>query len=218
MFQEIDTVVFDFGGVLIDLYRERCIEAFRQIGYPQAQEMIGIYCPSETFRKLESGEMTGEELVEFIRQDSGNKEITYDQVRDAYIAFLGEIPAVKLRAMRALREAGFRVYGLSNINEFVMPYIRERLFAADGLRMEDYIELPFLSYEMGLLKPDPAIFRSMIERSGLKPERTLFIDDSEQNINSARELGFQVYLAAPQEDFTPLLYEIIASRQSSPKA
>lgn len=214
MFKAIDTVVFDFGGVLIDLYREKCVEAFRAIGYPQAEEMISLYGPSDILQKLEAGEITGEELVKLIREDSGNDSITYEQVQGAYIAFLGTIPVVKLRAMRALREAGFKVCGLSNINEFVMPYVRERLFTADGLKMEDYIEEPYLSYEMGLLKPGAEIFRVMIERSGMTPEHTLFIDDSEKNIQTARELGFLVYHAGPEEDFTPLLYELIACRKA----
>ena len=214
MFKAIDTVVFDFGGVLIDLYREKCVEAFRAIGYPQAEEMISLYGPADILQKLEAGEITGEELVALIREDSGNDSITYEQVQGAYIAFLGTIPVVKLRAIRALREAGFKVCGLSNINEFVMPYVRERLFTADGLKMEDYIEEPYLSYEMGLLKPGAEIFRVMIERSGMTPERTLFIDDSAKNIQTARELGFQVYHAGPEEDFTPLLYELIACRKA----
>ncbi len=213
MFNEIDTVVFDFGGVLIDLYRDKCVAAFREIGYPQAEQMIGLYGPSDILQRLEAGEITGEELVELIREDAGNRTITYEQVKGAYIAFLGTIPVKKLRAIRSLREAGFKVYGLSNINEFVMPFVRERLFTADGLRMEDYIEEAYLSYEMGLLKPDAAIFRAMIERSGLKHEQTLFIDDSEKNIQTARSLGFQVYHAAPEEDFTPLLYDLIESRK-----
>ncbi len=214
MFKAIDTVVFDFGGVLIDLYREKCVEAFRAIGYPQAEEMISLYGPSDILQKFEAGEITGEELVALIREDSGNDSITYEQVQGAYIAFLGTIPVVKLRAIRALREAGFKVCGLSNINEFVMPYVRERLFTADGMKMEDYIEEPYLSYEMGLLKPGAEIFRVMIERSGMTPERTLFIDDSAKNIQTARELGFQVYHAGPEEDFTPLLYELIACRKA----
>ncbi len=212
MFGSLENIIFDFGGVLVDLYRERCVEAFHRIGYPQAEEMIGLYCPSDILMKVESGEMSGQALVEFIRQDSGNPAITYAQVQEAYIAFLGEIPIKKLRAIRALRETGFHTYGLSNINEFVMPYLREKLFTADHLTMEDYFEHAYLSYEMGLLKPDPKIFLQMISHSGMDPEKSLFIDDSEKNIHAARALGFQVYLAAPQEDFTPLLAQLIQAR------
>ncbi len=90
-----------------------------------------------------------------------------------------------------------------------MPHIRERLFTADGLRMEDYFEKAYLSYEMKLLKPDPAIFRAMTADAGMEPERTLFIDDGPRNVETARELGFQVYKPEPEEDFTPMLRELI---------
>lgn len=213
MFSQLENVVFDFGGVLIDLTRERCIEAFREMGYPQADEMITLYGPSGGFRKVETGEWQKEQLVEFIRQDSGNEQITLDGVRDAYLKFLGTIPVQKLRNIRALREAGLRTYGLSNINDFVMPYVREQLFTADKLTMADYFDYAYLSFEMGLVKPDPAIFQKMIAHSGMNPERTLFIDDSAKNIAAARDLGFQVYLAAPEEDFSPLIEMIVASRR-----
>lgn len=208
MFSTIKSVIFDIGGVLVDLYPERCVEAFKSIGYPQAEEMIGRYCPSKILQRVESGEMTGEELVEYIHKDSGNESITYEDVRDAYIAFLGTIPIKKLRAIKSLRDAGIKTYALSNINEFVMPHLRSELFTADGLSTEEYFHYTYLSYEMGALKPDRRIFQMMIDHSGMKPEESLFIDDSPANIESAREMGFQVYLAAPEEDFTPLLKEI----------
>lgn len=211
-FHDIQNVVFDFGGVLIDLNRNTCIQAFHQIGYPKAEEMIGIYCPSDTFMALEEGKMTGEELVDFIRQDSGNPEITYEQVQGAYVAFLEAMPVFKLRAIKALRNAGFKTYGLSNINEFVIPYMRDTLFTADGLTMNDYFEYAYLSFEVKALKPDPLFFHRMIAHSGMNPAQTLFIDDSEKNIEAARKLGFQVYLAGPKEDFTPMLYQLIAKR------
>ena len=210
-FEHVENVVFDFGGVLIDLNRTPCIEAFHRIGYPKAEEMIGIYCPSDEVMALEEGRITCEELVQFIQQDANNPAITFEQVQASYMAFLEGLPVFKLRAIKALRDAGFRTYGLSNINEFVMPYVRETLFAADGLRMEDYFEHAYLSFEVKALKPNPVFFQRMIEHSGMVPARTLFIDDSPKNIEAARSLGFQVYLAQPKEDFTPMLYQLITS-------
>lgn len=209
MLFSIDTVVFDFGGVLIDLYRDRCVEAFRRIGFPQAERMLDLYHPAAIFNRLESGQVSVAEVCEYIRRESG-KPLTEEAIREAYLAFLGPIPVGKLRAIRALREAGKRTFALSNTNEMVMPHIRERLFTADGLRMEDYFEKAYLSFEMKLLKPDPAIFRAMTADAGLNPERNLFIDDGPRNVETARQLGFQVYKPEPEEDFTPMLRELIS--------
>jgi len=209
MFEKIDNIVFDFGGVLIDLYRDRCIEAFRRIGYPQAERMLDLYHPAALFNLLESGLVSAAEVCEHIRRDSG-LPIPDRAIHDAYLAFIGPIPVSKLRAVRALREAGKKTYALSNTNEIVMPYIRETLFTADGLTLEDYFLKTYLSFEMKLLKPDPAIFRTMAADAGMIPERTLFIDDSPRNVETARELGFAVYKPEPEEDFTPMLYDLIA--------
>ncbi len=209
MFKQIDNIVFDFGGVLIDLYRDRCIEAFRRIGYPQAERMLDLYHPSDLFNSLESGLVSAAEVCEHIRREAG-LYIPDRAIHDAYLAFIGQIPISKLRAIRALREAGKRTYALSNTNEIVMPYIRDRLFTADGLSLEEYFLKAYLSFEMKLLKPDPAIFRAMAKDANMIPERTLFIDDSPRNVEAARKLGFAVYKPEPEEDFTPMLYDLLA--------
>ena len=85
-----------------------------------------------------------------------------------------------------------------------MGHIR-RMFKADGKSMEDYFDKIYLSYEMRELKPSEAIFRKMIADSGMVPERTLFIDDGQKNVDTAQTLGFAVYKPAPGEDFGHLL-------------
>ena len=85
-----------------------------------------------------------------------------------------------------------------------MRFIRA-MFTADGKRMEDYFDGIYLSYEMRELKPSEAIFRKMIADSGMLPERTLYIDDGQKNVDAAQALGFAVYKPAPGEDFGHLL-------------
>ena len=65
-----------------------------------------------------------------------------------------------------------------------------------------------LSYEMGLVKPGAEIFRRMIESSGIVPSQTLFIDDSQANVDTGKACGFDTYLAARNEDFRPLFDRI----------
>lgn len=202
--EQIENVVFDLGGVLVDLDIERCRAAFRHLGMDAVAEIIQPYYPVEMIGLLEQGEISFHEACERMRQLAGTPEVTDGQIDRAYGAFHLGIPVAKLRQIDRLRGCGIRTYVLSNNNTAAMGHIR-RLFTADGKRMEDYFDRIYLSYEMRELKPSEAIFRKMMADSGMEPGRTLFIDDGPRNIDTARRLGFGVYMPAPGEDFGHVL-------------
>ena len=206
MLKNIKNIIFDIGGVLIDLDKDRCIAAFTRIGFPKAAELIDFYHPAEFFNRLERGEISATECCDTIREMAGNPTITDEQIREAYCAFLVSVPVEKLRLIKHLRDKGYRIYALSNINEIVISKVRE-LFTADGLTCEDYFERMFLSFEMRSLKPDAEIFEQVIRESGVVPSETLFLDDGLKNINAGREAGFEVYMPQHHEDFSHLFEE-----------
>lgn len=203
MLKEIKNIIFDIGGVLVDLDKDRCVEEFTKIGFPQAAELIDFYHPAEFFNKLERGEISVNECCDIIRQMAGNDAITNELISGAYSAFLLGIPLSKLRLIRSLREAGFNIYALSNINALVIERIYE-FFEMDGFDKDYYFDKMFLSFEMNSLKPDREIFDMVIEQSGVVPSQTLFIDDSLHNVNMGREVGFEIYMPQPREDFSHL--------------
>lgn len=218
----LKNIVFDLGGVLIDLDRERCVRECHRIGFMQIDQWLDPYHPRGLFRQLERGAITEREFYDGVRRSIGQagcigrqaderdgragratdgREVTDEAIRAAYLSFLDGIPIYKLRLVRELRERGLHTYALSNIGSIMFSRIRDEFFAADGLRLPDYFERAYLSFEMGLLKPSPEIYRAMIADSGMAPSETLFIDDNLENVTAARELGFQVYLAGAREDF-----------------
>lgn len=199
----IQNVVFDLGGVLVDLDIERCRRAFRRIGMDAVADLLQPYYPVELFAHLEKGDIDAHEACDQMRRISSAPDTSDEQIEQAYGAFLTDIPVDKLRMIDRLRDKGIRTYVLSNNNPLAMAYIR-RMFAADGKTMEAYFERVYLSYEMHLLKPSEVIFRAMIADSGMEPARTLFIDDGPKNIETARSLGFAVYMPAEGEDFSHL--------------
>ncbi len=207
----LKNIIFDIGGVLVDLDKERCIEAFTKIGFAQAAELIDFYHPAEFFNKLERGEITAAQCCDTIREMAQNPSITDEQIREAYCAFLGEIPIEKLRLIKQLRDRGYKIYALSNINEIVIEKVR-KLFEADGLKCEDYFDHMFLSFEMRSLKPDREIFRQVIAQSGVIPAQTLFLDDGLKNINAGREAGFEVYMPRHHEDFSHIFDDILFNK------
>lgn len=205
----IRNIVFDLGGVLVDLDMQSCIDAFNRLEMPQIAELINPYYPAEIFAQLERGDLTPHETCEEMRRMTGRTEVTDAQIADAYGHFLVGIPIAKLRLIEALRTKGLRTYILSNNNALVMPRIREELFTADGRTMNDYFDKIYLSYELHELKPSPAIFQKMIADSGMLPEESLFIDDGKKNVDTALELGFGVYMPSPHEDFRHLFDELL---------
>lgn len=203
MEHNLKNVVFDLGGVLVDLNLDRCTAAFEALGMPQVARLVNPYYPAEMLGRLEKGDITFHEACDEMRRLDDRPEVTDEQIAAAYGAFLTGVPVGKLRLIEKLRRRDIRTYVLSNNNPASMEVIR-RQFAVDGHPMEYYFDRIFLSYEMRLLKPSPAIFRRVICESGAVPKETLFIDDGQKNVEAARELGFEVYMPAPHEDFTPL--------------
>lgn len=200
----IKTVVFDLGGVLVDLDIDRCIGAFRSLGMDAVADLINPYYPAEMIGRLERGDISFHEACDQMRQLSGRQEVTDAQIAWAYGQFLVRIPVGKLRQIDALRERGIRTCVLSNNNPASMEYIR-RMFSADGKTMDDYFDAVYLSYQLCELKPSEAIFRKMIAADGMLPAETLFIDDGQKNVVAAQALGFSVYMPGPEEDFGHIL-------------
>lgn len=205
--ENIENVVFDLGGVLVDLDIDRCRASFRRLGMDAVAELINPYYPAEMIGQLEHGLISFHEMCNRMRQLAATPAVTDEAIGRAYGDFLTGVPVAKMRQIEQLRRRGIRTYVLSNNNPSSMRFIRE-MFTADGKCMEDYFDRIYLSYEMRELKPSEAIFRKMIADSGMVPERTLFIDDGQKNVDAAQALGFTVYKPVPGEDFGHLLDSI----------
>lgn len=191
----------------MDLDIERCQASFRRLGMDAVAELINPYYPAEMLGRLEHGLISFHEMCDEMRQLAGTPTVTDEEIGRAYGDFLTGVPVAKMRQIEQLRRRGIHTYVLSNNNPSSMRFIRE-MFTADGKRMEDYFDRIYLSYEMRELKPSEAIFRKMIADSGMIPERTLYIDDGQKNVDAAQALGFAVYKPAPGEDFGHLLDSI----------
>ncbi len=199
MHSHIRNIVFDLGGVLVDLHMQRCLDAFHALGFSDAERYVSQWHPAEVLSDFERGAITIGQLRSFICAKAG-RDISEEQIRHAYNAFIGEIPDYKLTMLRQLRDR-FKVYMLSNTNEIVFPPLARTQFRKQGLRIEDYFDKVYLSYEMKMLKPSTEIFRALLDDAGIEASQTLFIDDSKRNTDAAAGLGFHTYLASAEEDF-----------------
>lgn len=203
---EIKNVIFDLGGVLVDLDIERCTAAFRALDMPRVADLINPYYPAEMIGRLERGDISFREACDEMRRLDGQARSDRFRDRGGIQRFLVGIPVAKLRQIMRLREAGVRTYVLSNNNPAAMVAIRGA-FTADGHTMDDYFDKIYLSYELHELKPSEAIFRKVIADSGVSPPKRSSSTTAGKNVDAARR-WLRRLQPAPGEDFGILFEEI----------
>ena len=191
MTEGIANIVFDMGGVLVGFDRARCIGGFERIGADAAAKYVKDGRVEGLFLRSETGETTEEGFYEEARALCGITAAS-GEIAAAWNSLLTPMSAEK--AVRLAELAGTRrVFLLSNTNPTHWRHCRENLLKAAGYGVDDYFERVFLSYEMGLRKPSPDIFISMMEAGGMVPGETLFVDDSLDNCEAAASLGMKTF-------------------------
>jgi putative hydrolase of the HAD superfamily len=203
----LKNIVFDMGGVLIDLNRNACIEAFRQLGFSDVDKYIGEFVQSDVFLKLEEGKISENGFYAEIKKIIGGS-ISNEDIRTAWLCFLLSIPNKKLELLLLLKKQ-YNVYLLSNTNPIHFPYIVETQFCKNGHALSDYFDKCFLSYQLNMSKPRAEIFTYLLQSEDLLPEETLLIDDGMANVEMAKSLGFRTYLAKPFESFDTLKQQLL---------
>ena len=191
MDKNIKNIVFDLGGVLVDLDFKSTINGLQKAGFTNVKEQLQAFDQDGIFKKFELGEISADEFRASIRKNS-SVSLTDEEVDSLWNLMLLEIPREKLELILDLRSK-YMVYLLSNTNSIHWDYVCKNAFNYRGFRMDDYFEETFLSYEMHLAKPDKAIFEKMLQDANLLPEETLFIDDSEANCKAAAEVGIHAH-------------------------
>lgn len=188
--KNVKNIIFDLGGVVIDLDRHKAVEALDRLGIPDSSSLLGEYEQKGPFLALEKGEISSSELYDMLMPYC--KEGTRcSDIQDAFEEFLRQIPLERLKMLEKLRSKGYRLFVLSNTNPIMYNHWIDNAFRQDGKSINDYFEGIVTSYQERMCKPDPALFQKVVDRYGLDPSETLMLDDSAANVDSARGIGLQ---------------------------
>ncbi len=188
---EINTVIFDIGGVLVELGRYRFLSKKGFTG-ELADRVMYATMRSRDWVQLDINLLTEEEILQrFIRNDP---EIEAE-IRHMYADTHGIVEPKETSGpwIRRVREAGFRALYLSNYSPKIM---RE---SEDALYFLPELEGGLFSCDLHLVKPDPAFYEALLEKYQLEPDRCVFIDDLQTNLDTAQELGIHTLLYETQE-------------------
>ena len=204
----IKDIVFDFGGVLTTIDTERALQRFRDLGVEEPEQYINSYCQKGPFFELENGDIDADEFCRRLGQIC-NREITFEQAKDAWLGFLVEIHTTLLEHLQTLR-GNYRLSVLSNTNPFIQSWALTKDFTPVGKSLADYFDMLFFSYRMHCSKPSREIYCKMLADGGMRAEETLFVDDSTKNIEAAREVGIRTLLVENGEDWREKLSNALA--------
>jgi putative hydrolase of the HAD superfamily len=208
----VKNVIFDMGGVLVDVHRERAIESFKSIGVADADQLIDSYHHEGLFLDLENGDIDTKEFCTLLSQHAG-REIVLQDIAKAWRSIVSDPPVYKLDYLIELRKE-YTLFVLSNNNPILVDgWASTPQFSTQGRPVMDYFDKLYLSYQMKCTKPAPIIFEKMIDDSQIIPAESLFIDDGLHNIETAQSLGFHTYHAQNGEDWREALDQLLGRKK-----
>lgn len=195
----IRNVLFDLGGVLVDLDVQRTIAAFKAIIDPQKICAGGVIAPQDLLgvggnaliNRYQMDDISSHDFIDSILSVC-KTDTSRQQVEDAWLAMLVGIKQEKADLIKWLKKQGLGIYVLSNINEMHVRWTVECLRKAG---VYDCFDRLFFSNEIRLAKPDMRCYRLVTEQTGIRPEDTLYIDDLQPNIEAGYQAGFKCLLA-----------------------
>ncbi len=194
----IDTIIFDFGDIFINLDKQATIDGLERLGLSSWNEDL-----DQLNISFEKGQISRDDFLLGIQKQIPNA--TIDEILMAWNAVLLDFPLYRLEFLQLLSKK-FRLFLLSNTDAIHIDHFEQREGASFFGDFYQCFEKVYFSYEMGMRKPDADIYTTLINRHELTPKRTLFVDDKKDNTDAAKALGLHVWnLQVGKEDVIELL-------------
>jgi glucose-1-phosphatase len=188
---DVKNLIFDLGGVILDLSVESTVDAFSRVSGIEKEEAVRIFRTSPGFDVYEKGMMTDVEFRDFVRQVY-RVEVGDSEIDRCWNAMLLGIAMNKLELLLRLKKT-YRVLLLSNTNNIHLRYINHVILKnLNGeTDLDKYFHKAYYSQRMLKRKPEAEIFQQVLDENNLAPGETLFMDDNALNVESAAKLGIQ---------------------------
>jgi FMN phosphatase YigB (HAD superfamily) len=203
----IRNIIFDLGGVLLNIDPKKTIEAFGQLGMQQLIGDKGLTYDHDIFYLMEQGKITPEEFRNGVRKLLSG-EVTDEQIDTAWTAMLLDFPGIRVKLVQKLR-GEFTIYLFSNTNAIHVAKYQSNFRNEHGFEVSSLFEKDFHSNEIGYRKPSPESFQEIIRLSGINPQESLFVDDSLQNVEAAIACGLKGYWLEPGQKVEEIFQEYL---------
>lgn len=188
---KIKNIIFDLGGVIMNLDVPRTIKAFENIGITDFVNDTGHHYKNPVFYDFETGKVSESEFVEELANISANS-LSGTQIREAWNAIILDMPIERIKFLLDLKKK-YKIYLLSNTNSIHQEKFLRETNEANDFSFNELFEKAYYSHETGIRKPNEEVFHFVLKESKLNTDKTLFVDDSLQNINSAQKTGLRTF-------------------------
>lgn len=189
---KIKNLLFDLGGVLLNIDYNKTAEAFKMLGIKQFDDLYSQANANDLFEKLETGKISEEAFYNAIKSFC-QSQTTIIQIEEAWNAMLLNFRLESLLHLRLLAEK-YTIYLLSNTNSIHHKAFIKILQNESGEKsLDDYFLKSYYSHIINRRKPYVDTFKYVLADAKINAEETLFIDDSINNIEGAAEAGIQVH-------------------------
>ncbi|HSN48693.1 MAG TPA: HAD family phosphatase [Flavobacterium sp.] len=193
----INTIIFDFGDIFINLDKQATIEGFRKLGLSEWNEDL-----NQLNLQFEKGEIPEEDFLLGIQKQVPNA--SFAEILEAWNAILLDFPLYRLEFLQKLSKK-YRLFLLSNTDSIHIETFEQETGISFYRDFYQCFEKVYFSFEIGMRKPDAEIFNYLIKKHELSVKNTLFVDDKKENTDAALSLGFHVWnLQVGQEDVIDL--------------
>ncbi|MBC7846540.1 MAG: HAD family phosphatase [Flavobacterium sp.] len=197
----INTIIFDFGDIFINLDKQATIDALKKLGLKEWNEDL-----DQLNIQFEKGKITREDFLLGIQKQIPNASI--DEILAAWNAVLLDFPLHRLEFLQKLSKK-YRLFLLSNTDSIHIGTFEKENGTSFYSDFYQCFEKVYFSFEMGMRKPEAEIFNFLISQHDLSTKNTLFVDDKKENTDGALSLGLHVWnLQVGQEDVVDLFTKI----------
>ena len=203
----IKNIIFDLGGVLLNLDFETPLRAFQKLNRDGQIADLRQFLTDPVFIGFETGEVTPAQFRDRVRQILVNPLLSDTEIDAAWCSMLRVVPAEKVSLLKML-SGKYRLFLYSNTNAIHITDFTSEFFEQHHIGWESLFEKTFYSHKINDRKPLLSGYRRVLSMAAINPEETLFVDDLEQNIVAASQSGMQVLHYTPGEDLAEALEEL----------
>lgn len=196
-FSSIKNIIFDLGGVIINIDPKRTYNAFAKLSNSDLESSVAKFQELKVFEKYEAGEFTNSEFRNFLKSALNLSQSDFE-IDQAWNELLLDIPPERIELIQKLRDK-YKLYLLSNTNNIHIIGVNQILQESTGIpHLNHLFDKVYLSYEMKQSKPYVEIYERVLNEQGLVASETLFIDDNKDNIEGAKLAGLQtIFVESP---------------------